>query len=263
MSRLALRPIKVYDTPDGPCFQGHHADGEPQLSGALTAVTYNIDHGWRVVEAVEVFHTIPALQHADVILLQEMDEVGTERIAQAMGWNFTYCPAIIAPRHHRNFGNAILSPWPLADPTKVILPNRHPLHGQMRIAVRATLCIGDRRVIVYSVHTETYTVPVPYRRAQVQALVDHVDADASCVVVGGDFNTVSRRSIQRIREQFAAIGMVRASAGAGPTVGKLGTRPSAADHIYTRGFEVLGRGAVESAAASDHFPVWVRLRPCQ
>ena len=33
----------------------------------------------------------------------------------------------------------------------------------------------------------------------------------------------------------------------------------AADHIFTRGFEVKGRGTLYEALASDHFPLWVEL----
>jgi endonuclease/exonuclease/phosphatase (EEP) superfamily protein YafD len=114
-------------------------------------------------------------------------------------------------------------------------------------------------VTAYSIHTETYTVPVSYRRAQIEAVVEDIGPGDTPTVVGGDFNTVSKRSIDRMTEQFAAIGLSRKSAGAGPTVSKLGVKPSAADHIFTRGFCRVGRGKLEEARASDHFPVWVQL----
>jgi len=33
-----------------------------------------------------------------------------------------------------------------------------------------------------------------------------------------------------------------------------------ADHLFTRGFEVVGTGAAGDMTASDHLPVWARLR---
>jgi endonuclease/exonuclease/phosphatase (EEP) superfamily protein YafD len=39
----------------------------------------------------------------------------------------------------------------------------------------------------------------------------------------------------------------------------LGVRLSAADHIFSRGFEHLDAGVLGNVTASDHFPVWVRL----
>jgi endonuclease/exonuclease/phosphatase (EEP) superfamily protein YafD len=221
-------------------------------------VNYNIDHGREVSKAIEAFETHEPLPHADIILLQEMDEVGTEEMAKALGCDFVYYPATVA-RHGRNFGNAILARWPLSGARKIILPELHPVNGVMRIAVGATVRIAGLDVMVYSAHTEIFTVGAAHRRAQVEAIISDIGPGDSPVIVSGDFNTVTRRGINWMTSQFSAIGMARKSAGAGPTVAKLGVRPSAADHIFARGFCRVGRGKVEAARASDHFPVWVQL----
>jgi endonuclease/exonuclease/phosphatase (EEP) superfamily protein YafD len=223
-------------------------------------VTYNINHGLEVAGAIEAFKSSRRLRRADLVLLQEMDEVGTGAIAEALRHNYVYFPASVA-RYGRNFGNAILSRWPLKDARKLVLPHRHPVNQVLRIAARATLDLGDMDVHAYSVHTETYTVPAPVRRAQIAAIVDDIGPGQRSVIVGGDFNTVSGRSIKRMVSQFATIGLRRTSSGAGATVTKLGIRPSAADHVFTRGFCRTGRGKEELTGVSDHFPVWVRLLP--
>ena len=118
---------------------------------------------------------------------------------------------------------------------------------------------GRNDILVYSVHTMTYPNPVAYRDAQIAAVVEDIGDGGMPVIAGGDFNTVSGRSIQRMIDQFSAIGLTRTSSGSGPTIVKLGVRPSATDHIFTRGFTKIASGKVEDTSASDHFPVWVQV----
>ena len=260
MTQFPRPQTKIYDDPEGPRFEGRFAGDPPCSPSPLTVVTYNINHGLKVSKAIEAFEASRRLRRADVIFLQEMDEEGTEKMAGALQHDFVYFPASVS-RYGRNFGNAILSRWPLENARKLVLPHRHPVNQVLRIASRATIDFVDLAVAAYSVHTETYTVPVARRRAQIAAIVDDIGPGQSPVIVGGDFNTVSGRSIKRMVGQFATIGLRRSSAGAGPTVAKLGIRPSAADHVFTRGFCRTGRGKEEVTGVSDHFPIWVRLIP--
>jgi endonuclease/exonuclease/phosphatase family metal-dependent hydrolase/uncharacterized membrane protein len=192
-----------------------------------------------------------------------MNESGTEAIARAVNANYVYYPASSSPSG-RNMGNAILSHFPLRDPRKIIMPGLFYANSQSRIAVRATIemASSDGSVLpvrVYSAHTEIYTATRAHRDAQVAAIVNDVGLGNSPVIVAGDFNTVSRRSIQRLTAQFDAIGLRRITAHAGPTVAKLGGKPTAADHVFVRGFRKLAVGIITEANASDHFPVWVEL----
>ena len=256
---LRRAQLKNYDDPLGPRFEGQFATGQPDDRATTKIVTYNVCQGNNVEQAIEEFHALEPLQGADIILLQEMDEAGTEQMARALRLNYVYYPASVPFMQTRNLGNAVLARWPLTQPRKLILPYRHPIIRQVRIVVRATLAVGNREIVVYSAHTETHTVMVQHRRAQVAALVNDLGPGNGAVVVGGDFNTLTRRSIRRMTEQFAGVGLVRASAGSGPTVHVLGMPASATDHIFTRGFTVLASGAVTTAKASDHFPVWAEL----
>lgn len=259
--QLPLLRADSYDEPHGPRFEGQYA-ADPAASPAgnpdgLVVVTYNIKSGLAVDRANQEFQAVEKLRDADIVLLQEMEESGVELMAEALHYNYVYYPA--SSRRGRNMGNAILSRWPLTDTRKVILPHPHPVSGQMRIAVRATVQMENEEVLVYSVHTMTYPNLVPYRDAQVAAVVEDIGPGDMPVIAGGDFNTVSGRSIQRMIDQFSIIGLARTSAGAGPTIAKFGIRPAATDHIFTRGFSKIASGKVEDADASDHFPVWVQL----
>jgi len=259
MSRLRRAHFKNYDDPLGPRFEGYFARDQPAGGGRLKVVTYNVCQGRNVEGAVEELRASEPLQGADIILLQEMDEAGTKHMARELGHNYVYYPASLPFMHGRNLGNAILTRWPLAQLHKLILPYRHLAIRQTRIAVRGTVAVANLDIIVYSVHTEIYSTLIKHRTAQVAALVDDIRPGNAPVIVGGDFNTITRRSIKRLTGQFAEVGLVRASEGSGPTIRILGTWAAATDHIFTRGFQVLAAGAADTARASDHFPVWTEL----
>jgi endonuclease/exonuclease/phosphatase family metal-dependent hydrolase len=91
------------------------------------------------------------------------------------------------------------------------------------------------------------------------AVLADVPDDAAAVIIGGDFNLVTGEGVATLAEQYAAGGLDHATPGLGPTLTRYGLRPSAADHLFTRGFDVLDAGVLGEVSASDHFPVWARL----
>ena len=195
---LPRAQLKNYDDPLGPRFEGQFATGQPDDRATTKVVTYNIAQGHNVEQAIEEFHTLEPLQGADIILLQEMDETGTEHMARELGHNYVYYPASLPFMRGRNLGNAILTRWPLTQLHKLILPYRHPAIRQTRIAVRGTVAVGNLDIIVYSVHTEIYSTLIKHRTAQVAALVDDIGRGNAPVILGGDLNTITRRSIRRL-----------------------------------------------------------------
>lgn len=252
LNRFALHN---YEDPDGPKFEAQYTTGAFPFSGVLTAVSYNINFGEFIDEALADLTHIP---RPDVVMLQEMDEMGTDRIAREMAMDYVYYPASIH-KHDHNFGNAVLSRWPIIRSQKLILPRHHPVNNQIRIAAKAKLDVGGTAVCVYCVHTEVYLTSRQYRRDQIEAITDDINNAGPHVIVGGDFNTVRRSSIRRLAEQFEQMGFIRASKGVGPTVKKLRVSPSAADHIFTRGMSVVQAGREKEVTGSDHYPIWVQL----
>ncbi|MBE2224871.1 MAG: endonuclease/exonuclease/phosphatase family protein, partial [Anaerolineae bacterium] len=152
--------MQNYEEPDSPKFEGSYSATAAQFGGVITAVSYNINFAEFIDEAIEDLRQIPP---ADVVLLQEMDEEGTDRVAQALKMDYVYYPASVH-KHNKNFGNAILTRWPILRTQKLILPRRHPANQQMRIATKARLDVGGTAVCVYSVHTEVYLTSRQYRR---------------------------------------------------------------------------------------------------
>ena len=192
MPKLNQPQLEIYDDPQGPLFEGSFSVERPQNRQTVKVVSYNIDDGKEVAQAARELGMYNPLRGADFILLQEMDETGTEQIARELQYNYIYYPASMPKRNARNFGNAILSPWALSQPQKLILPHKHPTNKQLRIAAKATANLPDREVLLYSVHTETYTVTTRHRQEQVQAIVDDIGTGENAVIVGGDTGFVKR-----------------------------------------------------------------------
>lgn len=252
-----IEEMQNFPNPDAPLYVGGEAEGSDLYDGELTVATYNIRYGDDIETAIAELQSAALPADVDVVLLQEMDLAGVQRIADALDMEYAYAPASIHSFHHRQFGNAILSPWPIVDAQKIILPHNHPLTNQMRTATRATLDVGEFELPVYSVHTETLMTLPQYRRDQYAALAADVDPAAGHVIAGGDFNTVTAGQVNALAELMASAGMQHASAGIGPTVARYNV-PAQADHIFSKGFEVVDAGVFDGNA-SDHELVWVQL----
>lgn len=244
-----------YTGPSGPRYAGRHA--VPDRDPALRIFTFNVKWGKEIDRVVALVHDTPALRDADLVFLQEMSADGVERIATALGYDYVYYPAVRHPLAHQDFGNAILTRWPILEDRKVILPERHRFRDMQRIAVAATVAIAGVPVRVYCVHLETFTaIEGPQRRHQVEAVL----ADAAGyprVIVAGDFN--NRNQVGRLLEKA---GYTWVTADVRRTL-SLWTW----DHIFVRGLAPRAPGSVgvvrDTRGASDHRPVWAELAPPQ
>jgi endonuclease/exonuclease/phosphatase (EEP) superfamily protein YafD len=247
--------ITNYEEPETPLFSGSFADPDGNEPDVIKAISWNVRFSEAIETGISELTTVPELQDADIILLQEMDELGVEAIARALSLNYVYYPASIHNHHERNFGNAILSEWPISEPAKIILPFENPKNGQIRTATRAIVTIGDRKILAYSVHTETVWLSPDKRSAQFETLAADIEDRSDLVIIGGDFNTATQASLERLDALFGLADLARASAGAGHTVEKGGWR-FAVDHIYVRGLTPVETGVWRDTQASDHYPVW-------
>jgi endonuclease/exonuclease/phosphatase family metal-dependent hydrolase len=223
-------------------------EGRPQPD-TLRIVSFNIEFARRIDGAIALLTSDPALRGADVILLQEMDAAGTQRVAQALGTWYVYYPAIFHRRTRRDFGNAVLSRWPIVDDAKLVLPHASRYARTHRIATAATVHVGASRVRVYSTHLGTVADIGSGRRGdQLRAILADA-ADHPLVIIGGDLND-------------ATIGLVAQEAGyAWPTRdGPRTTRFGRWDHVFLKGLASPDTAAagtvVDARQVSDHRPVW-------
>lgn len=250
---------------DGPFYRYQARDraaaAEPT---ALRVVSFNIAYGVHVDRALDALRASPALRDPDVLALQEMDAPGVERVSRELGLNAVYFPSGVHPKYGRDFGCALLSPWPLEDPRKLVLPHAARGTRLRRAAVSAVVVRGGWRVRVYSVHLPSpLGVSGGSRRDQVRALIADADTAAAAglpVVVAGDFNS------HGVGELFAAAGYAWPSRDVGPTA-RWKFKGLRYDHVFTRGFAAPEPGTpsagvvADNRDASDHKAIWALLAP--
>jgi endonuclease/exonuclease/phosphatase family metal-dependent hydrolase len=247
--------------PEGPSLCGSYSEQCPDPCDTVKVISYNIKFGERIEEAREEIRRQEVLRNPDIVLLQEMDGEGVESIAREGKFNFVYFPASLHGKHDKDFGNAILSRWPIRDEQKIILPHEQPISKQLRIATAATVTIDTTSIRVYSVHTETSWLGIDERIEQVDSILASVPAEFKHVVIGGDFNTVSAGTIRRVERRFTDAGFTHASRSVDFTAmeGPFGLLELDLDHIFVKGFRVLSAGAGEKTEVSDHLPIWLNL----
>jgi endonuclease/exonuclease/phosphatase family metal-dependent hydrolase len=249
----ACRTGRNYVSPDEPRYAGEprvrrSSDGAD--STKLRVVSFNIAFAVQVDSAIALLSTDPALRDADVILLQEMDEKATERVADALGLRYVYYPAVFHLRTRRRFGNAVLSRWPIEEDAKIVLPHVSRFVRTQRTATAATIRVGSRRVRVYSTHLGTMGDLAPAaRREQLRAILDDA-APYPHAVIGGDMND---EGVGRVARQLGYAWPTQH----GPATAILGRL----DHIFVRGLgtpDSGGAGTVlDARGSSDHLPIWV------
>jgi hypothetical protein len=188
----ACRTGRSYASPEGPRYAGSPSAPRAsiQRGDTLLVVSFNIEFAQRVDSAIAVLTSDPAVRHADVILLQEMDGPSVKRIADTLGMHYVFYAAILHTRTSRDFGNAVLSRWPIIEDAKLILPHPSRYARTHRTATAATILVRDSLVRVYSTHLGTVAdVSASNRRNQLRAIL--ADAERHrYAVIGGDMNDI-------------------------------------------------------------------------
>jgi endonuclease/exonuclease/phosphatase family metal-dependent hydrolase len=240
-----------YLEPDAPRNVGGEA-APPGPRPFLRIVTFNIARARKIAGAIGCL-TAPPLREADVVLLQEMDGPGTEAIAHALGDRYVNYPTSVRPGE-RDMGNAILSPWPIDGPRKLLLPHTSRVVHRARSATAATVTIDGRPVRVYSVHlTSPFGGGGGIRRDQAEAVIADARAWDGPVIVGGDMNSRS------IGQRFEAAGFRWLTKSVRKTIGLFSY-----DHIFVRDLPA-SLSPPQAAVArtcrgvSDHYPVVAEL----
>jgi endonuclease/exonuclease/phosphatase family metal-dependent hydrolase len=195
-------------------------------------------------------------------------------MAASLGFDYVYYPAAIHPWSDRQFGVAILSPWPIQNDSKIVLPvfedSRDPA---AKVSAAAVVWIKGIPVGVVNAHLQLGLSP-EQTREQVQVIADCAfseDCDnpeapllpqLDHVVVAGDFNTSQDGKMRAVDGVLTNAGLRRVP-GIGRTYKYLFFGLGKLDHIYASPtLEVEDSGQERSffATGSDHFPIYARLR---
>jgi endonuclease/exonuclease/phosphatase (EEP) superfamily protein YafD len=253
-----------FTQPEGPRYEGGYglASSEAEATASsdpLRVVTFNIAQARQIELALTLLRSDSQLRKPDLLLLQEMDADGVERIARELRLNYVYFPSAVHPETGRQFGTSILSPWPLGEPRKIVLPHASFGTRIRRAATSAVVHRGDLRIRAYAVHLSAPgAIDDDERREQVQTLVDDAVRESGPVVIAGDFNS------RQVGTWFREAGFLWLTDRLPGTAHGLGFWWSF-DHVFVRGLRPAGQtpaaGVVDADGISDHRAVWVHLIP--
>jgi endonuclease/exonuclease/phosphatase family metal-dependent hydrolase len=248
----------------------------PARGATLRVTTWNVYFGVDPAAYAADIAATPALAATDVFLLQEIDAhpgegaTRTAALAGALGMTWVYVPE----REHDGgtHGNAIVSRYPLLDVQVMTLPHvEQPVNERNRVAIRATVDLGDRAITIGNVHLDTRIGPVDRIRQLDPAAASLPDA----AVLGGDFNTLPWtwvESLVPLTGTEAVVGQDQALIlddyldaldYATPIPHDADTHRSVftmrLDAVYARGLSIRAGAVDRSVGRSDHWPVWVDI----
>ena len=238
----------------------------------IKIVSYNMR--WRggddLDDLIKLFKDDKEIGGATVIGLQEVDRnkrrtngINTaKKMAEELKMHYAWAappPPSGKERDEEETGVAILSPYPLTDVTRIVLPNPGP-NGRRRAAIGATVRIGDRSLHVYSVHAEVRTSNEK-RIGQLQAVLDdlqshHMQLKQSVIL--GDFNTLVPKDINGTSKLFTEKGFQTPFSNTEPTW-RTFVIELKLDWLWLRGFNVKQFGIDRQVSMSDHWPLWVTV----
>jgi endonuclease/exonuclease/phosphatase family metal-dependent hydrolase len=241
-----------YPDLSGPRYAG--GVSTPSPDPIVKVVSFNIRYARRIDLALEVFQKDESFKGADLVALQEMDAPGAEVMARALGCQYVYYPSAFHPGGGKDFGNAVLSRWPIVEDHKIPLPHASPFRGLRRAAVAATVDVAGVPVRFYSVHLEAPAGITPaQRRNQASAVAEDARKFPGPVIIAGDFNNHGL-----VGEVFERSGFSWVTRDLGWTISWFSW-----DHVFVRGLrlsDAKSRGvALKNNGASNHLPIWVDL----
>lgn len=251
------RAVVNYQDPFWPRYSGIpavRAANVPMANGTnrmLRVVTYNVQWAKHIDRAINVLTHREQLTNADIVVLQEMDPEGTQRIADALGMQWVYYPSAIHPKRGLDFGNAVLSRWPIVDDHKLILPHIAGMRHAQRIATAVTVLVDSTPVRIYSAHLGTPSDIRPSKRRDQARTIVADAANYPLVIIAGDMNS------HGIGKEFVADGFTWPTEHNGFTTAFFNW-----DHVFLKGFapppaDRKFTGIVrDTLGTSDHDPVW-------
>lgn len=241
---------------------GDHAHRE------LRVLTYNLHHGEGTDGRLDLDRISRIIRGAnpDLVALQEVDRLAarTDKVDQAAeyarqtglhGWF-----GAAMPFQGGEYGQALLSRWPLTEPRVIRLPGQ--ARREPRIAVTAIIEVpGFGRLRWSGCHLDA-TGTDSDRGEQVGALLEAFAGDPLPMLLAGDFNArPESREIQRLLE--GSTGWVdTAGASAAPTIPAEAPK-SRIDYVFARpaaGWTTVSSTVLDEPVASDHRPLLAVLR---
>ena len=239
----------------------------------IRVISYNIR--WRsgkdLKKLVELFRNDPEIGNAGIMGLQEVDRnkrrsgnTNTAKLmADELGLHYAWAaPPVVKDEDEEETGVAIFSLFPMSDLQRIVLPHEGPGHRR-RVALGATVKIGDLSVRVYSIHAET-RIPLDKKVEQMSAVLQDLAhyPKSMPVIVLGDLNTWEANAKPRTNKLFSDAGF-HTPFGSQTTFSRqilFVPLELKLDWVWLRGLEFSSYGIDRKVELSDHWPLWVNLR---
>jgi endonuclease/exonuclease/phosphatase family metal-dependent hydrolase len=234
----------------------------------LTVVTYNIHHAEgtdKKLDLERIAKVIRALE-PDFVALQEVDN-GTKRangvdqateLAKLTNMHAFYGPAM--PYDGGQYGDAVLSRWPITSSRVVNLPWKKGGQREPRVAVSATTNLPNGGGPIEFISTHWDHTRDPADRDAQAAAVNEAWRDAGIqTILAGDFNCEPGSAPMEMLGR--AWTLVSGSDPAQPTCCGEKLR-SKIDHVLVKPsdrWRVIEHRVIDEPVASDHRPVLVKL----
>jgi len=248
----------------------------PPTSAEFRVVSYNIR--WRsgddLKKLIQLFREDAEIGNATVLALQEVDrnkkrsgKTNTAKLlADELGLYYAWAaPPPAKPNDEEETGVALLSVHPLKKIQRILLPNEGPNHRR-RVALGASIHMGNLEVRVYSAHAET-RISMEKKLQQMNALLLDLKQHApnSPAVIMGDLNTWQRDAARKTIKLFTDAGLTTPFGSQKTFLRKVFFVPIdlRLDWIWLRGLEPTGFGIDRKITISDHFPLWATLKIAQ
>ena len=240
---------------------------------SIKIISYNIRYrsGPQLKQLIELLKHDQEIGGAAIIGLQEVDrnkkrtknENTVKLMAEALGANYAWTAPPVKDAHEEETGVAILSPYPLSDVQRIVLPHEGP-GGRRRVALGATVAIGDTRIRFYSVHAEN-RLAVAKKIGQSKAVLADLARFPKSMpaIVLGDLNTWEGDAVDKTSKLFPAENFSTPFDHDKSTFSRtilLVPIKFKLDWIWLRGLEATEHGIDKTIELSDHFPLFVSVK---
>jgi endonuclease/exonuclease/phosphatase family metal-dependent hydrolase len=257
--------LKFYGDADKPIFSSdENAIAATGSSDSLNVVTFNIKKARKIELAISELRQLQTTTPVDIYLLQEMNEKGVEAIATGLGLNYLYIPFSYDRADKKDIGNAILTKGTIRNAGKLILPHAKWQNQQRRGVTIGEVNIHEKKILVFSVHTETIAMSRKWRMDQVDSVARYglrESPDYKYILIGGDFNTAFPKYARSVVKEFNNTGFDWPTSGAGSTAkAMMGLVTPTNDYLFSKGFGFTNAYALRNSRSSDHYPVFATLR---
>jgi len=238
------------------------------ISGDLPIVTYNIR--WRAGDELKQISKWIKDKRPLIIALQEVDRSkqrtdktnNARALAEQLDMDYAWAAPPLpqsSKEKEEETGVELLSPYPLRDVTRLVLPHAGP-GGRWRVALGATIRIGKVDLRVYSVHAET-RIPLEQKLDQHRAVLNDLARFPKSMpaIVMGDFNSWEPATVTSVRKLFTGADFTTPFADNDSTFKRnavLFDIDLKLDWIWLRGLKSTNSSIDRSITVSDHFPLY-------